>query len=87
MRAALSSIKSAATKARSFWRAIYSLARYGDVTLRTHTLRKAECFACKHVVARGRGIYCGKCSCPEWFMSDLRTKWRMLDVKCPLNKW
>jgi hypothetical protein len=87
MRQVWLSIRNAATKAHSFYRAIYSLAHHGDVTLRTYTLRKRECYECEHIIARQRNLYCGKCGCPEWFISDLRTKWRMLDIRCPLNKW
>jgi len=57
------------------------------VTLRTHQLRKAECFDCDRIVTKERGIYCGACGCPQNYLSDLRTKWRIQDVKCPLNKW
>jgi hypothetical protein len=74
-------------KVYTFYRAIYSLIRYGDVTLRTYTQRRAECFECERIIAKERNLYCGACECPQWFMSDLRTKWRMLDVKCPLEKW
>lgn len=83
----LSSMRNAAAKAVSLLRAIYSLIRYGETTVRTQVLRKGECFECEHIIARERGLYCGACGCPEWFMSDLRTKWRMLDIKCPLDKW
>ena len=81
------SIRSAAVKAQSFIRALSSLIRYGEVTVKTYTLRQAECMDCEHIVSKERGLYCGACGCPEWFMSDLRTKWRMLGVKCPLNRW
>jgi len=74
-------------KLYTFLRAIYSLFRHGEVTIRTHELRKAECFDCLAIITKERGIYCGACGCPQWFMSDLRTKWRMLAAKCPLDKW
>jgi hypothetical protein len=57
------------------------------LTLRTYQLRKAECLDCPEHIEKERGIYCLACRCPQWPMSDLRTKWRMLDIKCPLNKW
>lgn len=82
-----SSIKSVAAKARSFLRAVWSLARYGEVTLKTYTLRKAECLDCDRHIETERGIYCGECGCPQWFVSDLRSKWRMRDLRCPLKKW
>jgi hypothetical protein len=87
MRQAWSSIKSAAAKVRSFFRAIWSLIRHGEVTVQTYALRRAECVECLLFVERKRGIYCGACGCPEWYLSDLRSKWRMPQVKCPLNKW
>ena len=87
MRLAWSSIKSAAAKAPSFWRAVWSLIWQGEVSLRTYQLRKAECLDCDRHIETERGIYCGECRCPDWFMSGLRTKWRMLDVRCPLNRW
>src|SRR5262245_51823346 len=83
----LSSIKSAAGKALSLARAIFSLLRHGEVTPQTYVLRQAECLDCEKRVEAGRGVYCGECKCPQWFLSDLRTKARMPGVKCPLNKW
>lgn len=87
MRAVWSSIRAAAAKVRSFLRAIYSLFRHGETTLSTYELRRAECMDCSARIPKPRGVYCGACGCPQWFMSDLRTKWRMLAVKCPLGKW
>jgi hypothetical protein len=79
-------IRIAAVKARSLLRAISSL-RHGDVTLKTYTLRKAECLECDQHIEKERGIFCLACRCPQWFFSDLRTKWRILKIKCPLDKW
>jgi hypothetical protein len=83
---AWSSIKSAAVKVRSFLRALWSLFWLGEVTLQTYQWRKAECLDCSEHVETERGAYCQACECPQWFMSDLRTKWRLLDLKCPLDK-
>lgn len=74
-------------KARSFLRAVWSFIRYGDVPLDLHDKRSAICHRCDHMRVTPGGIFCRVCECPHWFVSDLRTKWRMRDVKCPLNKW
>jgi len=83
----LAAIRNAAVKALSLARAIFSLARYGEVTPITYELRRAECLDCDQKTETDRGVFCAACGCPQWFMSDLRTKTRLIDVKCPLNKW
>jgi hypothetical protein len=81
------SLSRAVAKARSFARAVVSLVRHGEVTVQTYALRRAECLECPAFAERERGVYCGACGCPEWFVSDLRFRNRLLGVKCPLNKW
>lgn len=74
-------------KARSFLRAVWSFARYGDAPLVVYVGRRDTCRECRYLDATPTGIYCGLCDCPRWTLSDLRTKWRMRDLKCPLDKW
>jgi hypothetical protein len=52
-----------------------------------YALRRAECIDCHLFVEEARGVYCGACGCPHWFLSDLRSRNRLLSVKCPLDKW
>jgi hypothetical protein len=74
-------------KAKSFLRAAWSFIRYGDVPLWKYTEREEACWKCPELKPTATGVFCGKCGCPKWAVSDLRTKWRMRDVKCPLGKW
>lgn len=74
-------------KARSFLRAVWSFIRWGDVPLITHDRRQLICLRCEHIRPTKTGVFCWKCGCPPWAISDLRTKWRMRDIKCPLGKW
>jgi hypothetical protein len=83
----LKSARTAAVKADSFRRAIWSLIWHGRVTVQTYTLRRAECMDCEKRVDAPKGTYCGACGCPQWFMSRLEMKWRIRDVGCPLGRW
>lgn len=74
-------------KARSFARAVWSFMRRGDVPLQTYGARETACYKCDQMACAINGIFCNACGCPRWALSDLRTKWRMADVRCPLNKW
>jgi hypothetical protein len=74
-------------KLYSFSRVVWSLIRYGEVTIKTYALRRAECVDCTFFKEAKRGIYCSANGYPRWYLSDLRTKWRMPTAKCPLNKW
>jgi hypothetical protein len=74
-------------KAKSFLRAVWSFARWGDVALAEHDRREAICLDCEHLDVALTGVFCLECRCPHWPISDLRTKWRMRNLKCPLNKW
>lgn len=74
-------------KARSLVRAVWSFLRRGDVDLQTYGRRETTCYQCEQMQCTATGIYCGACGCPQWAVSDLRTKWRMVTIRCPLNKW
>ena len=74
-------------KARTFLRAVWSFARWGDAPLIEHDERQKECLKCEHLEVTATGVFCGKCGCAKWAISDLRTKWRMRDLKCPIDKW
>jgi hypothetical protein len=73
--------------AKSFLRAVWSFVRYGDVPLWQGAEREETCLACPELKLTQTGMFCKKCRCPHWPLSDLRTKWRMRDVGCPLDKW
>jgi hypothetical protein len=74
-------------KARSFLCAVWSFFWYGDAPLVDHDRRQAICLRCEHLEVTATGVFCKACGCPHWAVSDLRTKWRMRDIKCPLDKW
>lgn len=74
-------------KVKSLSLALWSLFWYGTVSAETHETRRAECFKCEAIISNERGIYCGACGCSQWWLSDLRKKWRMRELKCPLGKW
>lgn len=74
-------------KANSLRAALWSLIRYGTVDAALYRRRALECFFCESRIEKKRRMYCGACNCPQWWLSDLRKKWRMRDLKCPLNKW
>ena len=74
-------------KVWSFLRAVWSFFRWGDVPLIEHDRRQAICCCCERIDVKPAGVFCLECECPRWPISDLRTKWRMLDIKCPLEKW
>jgi hypothetical protein len=74
-------------KAVNFLRAVWSFVRRGDAPLALHDRRQTICLCCEHLRPTKAGVFCIQCRCPHWPVSDLRTKWRMRDVKCPLNKW
>jgi hypothetical protein len=71
----------------AFVRAVWSFARYGDAPLTSYQRRRDICRECPDVQTTATGIFCGACDCPQWPVADLRTKWRMRDLRCPLHKW
>ena len=71
----------------AFRRAFWSLARFGDAPLTTYQKRRKACLACPKMHAAATGLFCGACGCMKWPLSDLRTKWRLRDLKCPLDEW
>jgi hypothetical protein len=74
-------------KIKSFLAAVWSFVRWGDVPLWQATEREEACLACPALELTATGMFCKECRCPHWAISDMRTKWRMRDLKCPLNKW
>lgn len=72
---------------KSFARAVWSFIRWGDAPLDLHDKRVVICHRCPEMRVARAGVFCAACKCPRWAGSDLRTKWRMRDIKCPLNKW
>lgn len=74
-------------KLHSFFVAIYSFLRHGDAPLYIATERELICGTCPEQRTATTGLFCNACGCPPSPISDLRTKWRMLDLKCPLDKW
>jgi len=74
-------------KAKSFILAILSFIRWGDAPLDLYDKRRAVCARCPHMRATPQGLFCRACECPRWPISDLRTKWRLRDLRCPLHKW
>ena len=82
------------TKLRSFLRAVWSFIVLGDAPLATYLERIETCMGepsivkpCDQLRATDTGLFCGACGCPQSPLSDVRTKARMLDIKCPLDKW
>lgn len=81
-------------KARSLMAALFSFALAGDAPLGEYLDRRETCLGipgqlpkCERLQATDTGLFCGACGCPQWPVSDLRTKWRMPDVACPLGRW
>jgi hypothetical protein len=74
-------------KIESFLLAVWSFVRWGDAPLLEHDRRQAICLKCKRLHVTPTGVFCLECRCPHSAISDLRTKWRMRDLRCPLNKW
>jgi len=81
-------------KARSLFRALWSFASLGDAPLATYLERIETCTGnfgqlpkCGQLKATDNGLYCSACGCPPSPLSDVRTKTRMIDLKCPLDKW
>jgi hypothetical protein len=87
LRRAWQRITAFARKARSFARAILSLARWGPVSLPTYNDRTDACLKCPELKATLINEFCKACDCPEWSFADLRLKRLMRDLRCPLNKW
>lgn len=75
------------TRLKSALTAFWLFARDGDVALRVAVRREMTCSTCPHQTETATGIFCAACGCPQWPGSDLRTKWRMPGLKCPLNHW
>lgn len=74
-------------KVRSFLRAFWSLFREGDASMGVYNEREAQCYDCDRMVVTDAGMFCGACGCAPSPVSDLRTKWRLPNLRCPLNKW
>jgi hypothetical protein len=81
-------------KARSFVRALWSFLTLGDAPLATYLERIETCtgsfgqFAkCEQLTATDTGLFCSACGCSPSPLSDVRTKARMIDLKCPMDKW
>jgi hypothetical protein len=74
-------------RAASFFWAVWSFIKYGDAPIKEHDRRQRICLGCERLDVTATGVFCQECRCPHWPMSDLRTKWRMRDLRCPLNKW
>lgn len=76
-----------ADKVSSLARALWSFARWGDVPLIRYETRRVTCEQCPQLRITSTGYFCGACACPQWAGSDLRSKWRMADLKCPQGRW
>lgn len=74
-------------KAKSLVLAIWSFLRWGDVTVSEYQKRQTVCHDCARFLVSQRGMFCDACGCLPSPVSDLRTKWRLPDLKCPLDKW
>jgi hypothetical protein len=74
-------------KAKSLLLAIWSFLRWGDAPIAEHDQRATTCYLCEQLIITPQGIFCSACNCPRWPLSDLRTKWRLRDLRCPRNKW
>jgi hypothetical protein len=74
-------------KAKSFIFALWSFLRWGDAPLHQVLDREAVCLKCPEVEFTDTSEFCKACGCPRSAVSDLRTKRRMRDAKCPLGKW
>jgi len=74
-------------KTRSFVRAVLSFLRHGDIPLIEHDRRQEICLNCDRLAPTWTGVFCSACGCPPSPISDLRTKWRMRKLRCPLGKW
>lgn len=75
------------TQLWSFLRAVWSFLRWGDAPLALVLEREKVCMACPEMDVTETNEFCKACDCPRWAISDLRTKRRMRDIKCPLDKW
>lgn len=71
----------------SFLRAVWSFVIHGDERLIVYEDRQRICLNCDQLSVWETGVFCKACNCPRWALSDLRTKWRMRDLKCPQGKW
>ncbi len=78
--------RSLAAKLRSFARAVWSMRR-GDTTLAAYEGRQRVCLTCPQLDRTRRGLFCKACGCPQYPLSDLRTKWRIRGISCPLQYW
>jgi len=75
------------TRLKSFLRAVRSFLQFGDAPLAEAIRREQACSDCPEQITTATGIFCRACDCPQWAISDLRTKWRLPDLACPLGKW
>lgn len=74
-------------KLNEFCSALWSFVRYGDAPIPQATERELICGGCPEQVISATGLHCAACGCPRSSLSDLRTKWRMRDIACPLGRW
>lgn len=74
-------------KAKSFVLAIWSLLRWGPVSLSKYNDRTSACMRCPELKLTLMNEFCKACECPEWGLADLRLKRLMPDIKCRLGKW
>ena len=74
-------------KVKSLWNALWSLFWYGTVDADTREMRQNECAKCTVRIQTSKGDFCGACGCPQWWLSRLELKTRMLELRCPLDKW
>jgi hypothetical protein len=81
----------AKSKAASFFWAVRSFVKHGDAPIREFDRRLAICISCEFVKfdppKAPTGMFCKACDCPDWWLSDQRTKARMRDAACPMGKW
>lgn len=66
-------------RAEAFARAVTGQ-RADDATVHR---RMAACGECDRLVRDGDALYCGACGCPNWRLSELRTKLRFVNLTCP----
>ncbi len=74
-------------KVKSLCAALWSWFWYGTVRADVREMRLNECAKCDARIVKPKANYCGACGCPQWWLSRLEVKTRMLELKCPLDKW
>ena len=71
----------------SFVRTMWLAIRYGEAWLHVQRGRLIICQSCPEMASTSSGLYCKACQCPQWFMSDIRTKTRIRRLACPQGRW